>query len=102
MKYPELPQGKPCRIIIERNIINVQTGKPLDYPLRYLNASCEFKKVWNKFVGIPEEVRAKQKEYNRRPEVRAKKREYNRRPEVRAKKREYHRLYYIKRKRLLK
>lgn len=70
-----------CRNEVEKNIINVQFGKPLTLPLRTLNESCKFRKIWEKYsggtiglVGNPikrrtkksfEEIKAQKKAYRR-------------------------------------
>ena len=95
MKYIELPEGKPCIRIVNENLRLVEENKPLKYPLRFLNSSCEFRKrykiLWDlkheKEIKSEEEER--KREYNNKPEAKAKRKEYQKKPEVKARKKEY-------------
>jgi len=99
----------PCRIEIEKNILNVETGKPLTLPLSKLNRSCRFKKLYEKYSGgsignvrdiTKEYVKAKWRNkayrqrqmeaYRQRPEVKAYLKVYRQKPEVKA----YWKAYY--------
>ena len=73
-----LEQNEICRKELHINISNVEQGKPLTRPLKQLNQYCEFRKVWDKWAGKDEEVKAKKKAYSQKPEVKAKKKAYNR------------------------
>ena len=91
---------KPCIKIVNENLRLVEEGKPLNKSLCFLSKSCEFKKRYNILMeikyGMPENIKAKRKEYLQKPEVKAKKKEYYQKPEVKARKKEYSRIRYLK------
>jgi hypothetical protein len=103
-----------CRNEIEKNILNVQFGKPLTLPLRILNLNCKFRKIWNKYTEkdikkaynqrpeVKAHYKAYIKVYNQRPEVKAHykayKKAYYQRPEVKAHYKAYYKAYYQRRK----
>jgi hypothetical protein len=89
-----MKKSEICRTEVQKNIINVEVGKPLTIPLVQLNRYCKFRKAWYKFVGVDEETKAKVRAYFKRPEVKAKMRAYYQRPEVKAKRKEYQQKYY--------
>jgi hypothetical protein len=84
---------------INRNLKNVDGGKPLDISLSVLNG--EFKEEYRKKYGEfekqdKEEVKKKMREYYQKPEIKKKMREYYQKPEIKKKKREYMREYQRK------
>jgi len=88
-----------CKSEVEKNIINVDLGKPLTLPLSILNQSCDFRKKWEETFNawhedeIAKEVRERIRKYNQKPEVKERnrkyKRKYNQKPEVKEHHREY-------------
>jgi len=89
-------QEKICMIKINENIRAVENNQPLTMPLRELKNDCRFMKFYNDFNDIKygSLSKAKRKEYNQRPEIKAKQKEYNKkyyqRPEIKAKHKEYY------------
>ena len=87
-----------CKENVARNIVNVIYDKPLDIPLKKLNQSCKFKKVWDEFAGKDREEKYKNKVYRNKPEVKIRLKKYFQKysqiPEVKEKRREYHKVYF--------
>lgn len=85
-----------CQTQITKNIINVETGQPLTLPLKRLNESCDFKRVWKKFCGQTKEEKEVQKKYQQSEKGKIKMRKNARKyyqkhkKEMNAKSREWH------------
>jgi len=95
-----------CEAEVKKNLVLVELGEPLTLPLATLNRSCQFKKEWNriqdKWHGLNEFDKAKQKAYYQKPEVKAKQKAYQKAyyqtPEVKAKQKAYNQTPEVKAK----
>ena len=69
---------KICGREIRKNIVLIETGKPLTLPLRTLNQNCDFRKAWDKWneKEIKMEERERRKKYRQKPEVKERKKKY--------------------------
>ena len=98
-----------CGAEVKKNLVLAELGKPLTIPLAILNASCQFKKEWDRIQNIWHDsntkediLKAKRREYSQRPEVKAKQKAYQQRPEIKAKQKAYRRKYYLNNKKEVK
>ena len=84
-----------CEAEVKKNLVLAEIGEPLTLPLATLNRSCKFKEEWyriqNKWHGLNEFDKAKQKAYSQTPEAKAYQKAYRQTPEAKAKRKAYYR-----------